>query len=119
MRLKYIGPSQPLSLTNQRIYDCTSVEKDLVRIIDDEELMNNTLEKLENAVINKCTEVGYLYSILTPIPSGSSEYGIWEIIEDSSDSILRNTMNECIEVYESKGNKFDDMKQNIILKYSK
>lgn len=117
MKLKYIGPSQMLSLTNGKIYECISVEEDLVRIIDDEELINNTSEELQNAILNKCTDFGYLYSILTPNPSDSSEYGVWEIIEDSRDRILQNTINKCIENYESKGNKFNEFKQNIISQY--
>lgn len=110
MKLRYIGPTESLSLTNNKIYDCISVEDSLVRIIDDEELINFDDEELKNAIDNNDISYGYLYSIIKPKPSGSLEYGIWEIVEDSKEKILEKTIDKYIKMYNSKGNDFEKFK---------
>ena len=119
MKLKYIGPSQPLSLINGNTYDCIDIEGDMVRIIDEEELENNSQEELEKIIYNKSTESGYLYSVLTPIPSGLTECGVWEIIEDSNENDLLNTLNKYIKEYDKQEIKFNEIKEKIKFKYSK
>ena len=37
MKVKYIGETSPLSLTNEEIYDVISVEKEWYRIVDNSE----------------------------------------------------------------------------------
>lgn len=92
MKLKYTGPSVELSLVHGKIYDCVGIEGELVRILDEEELINFTQDEIKNAKMNGGTEIGYLYSITTPFPSGSSQYGKWEIIEDTSEKTLEKTI---------------------------
>lgn len=91
MKLRYIGPSVELSLVNGRVYECVGIEGDLVRIIDEEELINLTQEEIDEAKSNS-SDIGYLYSIKTPFASGSSEHGKWEVVEDTSNDILQKAI---------------------------
>ena len=92
MKLKCIGPSVELSLVSERIYECVGIEDDLVRIIDEEELINLTQKEIDEAKANGSTDIGYLYSIKTPFASGSSKPGKWEIVEDTSDKMLQKAI---------------------------
>lgn len=96
MKLKYIGPSVELSLINGKIYDCVGIEDDLARIIDEEELINFTPGEIEKAKATGSTEIGYLYSILTPFASGSSKPGKWEIVEDTNDKMLQKAIENIV-----------------------
>lgn len=101
MKVKYIGESFFLSLTNQKIYDVLEVDDDLIRVIDDE-------------------EEDYLYCILRPRPlDRSSIGGIWEIVEDTEDKLLEKALLKNIEKYNSKGNDFEKFKMDTLSKYNR
>ncbi|MEG0297614.1 MAG: hypothetical protein RR620_12920 [Clostridium sp.] len=96
MKLKYIGETIILSLTNNKIYDVIEIDNDLVRIIDDE-------------------EEDYLYSIIRPKPlDGSSIGGIWEVVEDNENNDLKNTLEESIDAYIQNGYDFENEKLKIL-----
>lgn len=73
MKVRYKGPTfggGVLGLTNGKVYECTGVECDLLRIIDDE-------------------GEGYLYSASAPAPlNGKTPPGKWEIVEDDENGTL-------------------------------
>ena len=61
-----------LGLTDGKTYECTGVEYDLLRIIDDE-------------------GEDYLYSASAPAPlNGETTPGKWEIVEDDENGTLAN-----------------------------
>lgn len=65
MKVRYIGDTFGVcSLTNGKIYECIKVEKDMLRIIDDE-------------------EEDYLYSAKCPGSLTENLKGKWEIVEDN------------------------------------
>lgn len=79
MKVKYIGETFGggyTGLTDGKVYECTDVEYDLLRIIDDE-------------------GEGYLYSSKSPGPlNGSSPTGRWEIVEDDQNGTLKRLIPE-------------------------
>lgn len=80
MKVKYVGETFGVALTNGTIYKCLGVEDIpgfgiMLRVIDD-------------------TEEDYLYSAKNPAPlDGSSPGGKWEIIEDD----LKGTLVKAIQ----------------------
>ncbi|MFZ5974993.1 MAG: hypothetical protein ACOYU3_06255 [Bacillota bacterium] len=83
MKVKYIGDSFIVGLTNGKTYECLGVEDGgifgpMLRIIDDDEDNWNYDNSLD-------WKPGYLYSPLNPAPlDGSSSGGRWEIVEDDA-----------------------------------
>ena len=73
MKVRYKGLTfggGVLGLTNGKVYECTDVEYDLLRIIDDE-------------------GEDYLYSASAPAPlDGKTSPGKWEIVEDDENGTL-------------------------------
>ena len=74
MKVRYVGESfgfGVIGLTNGKVYECTGVEYDLLRIIDDE-------------------NEDYLYSASAPAPlNGATAPGKWEVIEDDERGTLK------------------------------
>ncbi|WP_099335724.1 hypothetical protein [Clostridium cadaveris] len=96
MKLKYIGPSEDLSLINGKVYLCNKIEGELLRIIDEEELINYTEDEISEDINSGKCNIGYLYSILTPFSSGLSEFGVWEIVEDTNDKMLQKAIENIV-----------------------
>jgi|GEM_PF-5281410 len=74
-KLKYVGKSKPLCLTNGVVYNCYGFEGGMLRILDDEEDMTDGVP-------------GYLYSPRKPL-----EYGRFEVIEDYSNGLITRVIN--------------------------
>lgn len=77
MKVRYKGPTfggGVLGLTDGNIYECTGVEYDLLRVIDDE-------------------GEDYLYSAFAPAPlDGKTPPGKWEVVEDDENGTLAAIM---------------------------
>lgn len=71
-KVKYVGKSFGIEeLTNEKIYDCISIEYPFLRIIDD-------------------SEEDYLYSISKPSSLENPELcGKWEIVEDNKNQLKK------------------------------
>ncbi|MEG6521127.1 hypothetical protein [Desulfotomaculum sp. 1211_IL3151] len=62
-QVRYVGDSFE-DITSDKIYDVLSIEEEMLRVVDDEEM-------------------DYLYSLINPAPLDmSSEGGTWKIIKD-------------------------------------
>lgn len=100
-KVKYIGKNFGISLVNDDVYDCASIEAGLLRIIDGE-------CKLEG------DKLGYLYSVTNPgsIMDEDSAKGIWKIVHDPDGKLKslfeRNGLDS--EIYH-----FDEFTSNKIL----
>lgn len=75
MKIRYVGETFGVALTDGVVYECLGVEdgggfRIMLRVIDD-------------------SEEDYLYSVLNPAPlDGSSPGGKWEIVEDDENNTL-------------------------------
>ncbi len=72
MKLRYIGQSFLVGLTNGKIYECLGIEYGWFRVIDD-------------------TKVDYLYLPDDP-GANSGVQGKWEVVEDTKDGLLQLTI---------------------------
>lgn len=77
MKVRYIGNSFGVEgLTNGNIYEVISIEKDMLRIIDD-------------------SGEDYLYSAVRPSSlEDTKRFGKWEIIEDNENKDLERIINK-------------------------
>ncbi|MEG0371603.1 MAG: hypothetical protein RR645_04830 [Clostridium sp.] len=99
IKLRYVGEDIFLSLVNGRVYECVDIEDDLIRVIDEE-------------------GEDYLYAILRPRPlDGSSEGGIWEVVEDNEDKLFEKTLDKYIELAKSKNYDYLFERKRIIEEY--
>ncbi|MGI6169326.1 MAG: hypothetical protein ACOYI4_06415 [Christensenellales bacterium] len=87
MKLRYIGESFIVGLTDGKTYDCLAIEDggdfgSMLRIIDDDEDNWNYDDSPD-------WKPGYLYSPINPAPLDmSSPGGRWEIVEDDENGSL-------------------------------
>jgi hypothetical protein len=100
MKVKYVGESFIVGLTDGKVYECVEVDETdkegldfgiLLRIVDDD--LDN-----ENYEDDPDWKPGYLYSPTNPAPLDmSSPGGRWEIVEDDENGTLAKIMQrECI-----------------------
>lgn len=75
MKLRYIGQSFLVGLTNGKIYECLGIEYGWFRVIDD-------------------SGEDYLYYIKGPAPIDEDiPPGKWEVVEDTEDGLLERVIN--------------------------
>ena|GEM_PF-5553830 len=79
-KVKYIGPSEFLWLTDGKVYDCYEVfELTLLRIVDDELIGDPYFDTYSEDYLP-----GYLYSATAPRSGRNVKTGRWEVVEDKS-----------------------------------